>query len=66
MQKKTKNGRAVINRATKLPVYNKPVDMRLINIKKELNENATIEEKHDNVWNAILASVKQVTTKGVI
>ncbi len=63
MQKKTKNGRAIVDKDTKLPVYDKPIELRLINIRKELNEGLS---KEDSIWNNILNSVKLVTTKGVI
>lgn len=36
MYKLTKNGRPIINRETKLPVYTKSVDSRINNLYKEL------------------------------
>ena len=51
----TKNGRAIIDRNTKLPIYSSTVESRIRKIKSQLNEGLS---KYDSVWNNICNDVK--------
>lgn len=54
-QVKTKTGKKVINKDTKLPIYTKSVDQRIKEIKAELTKGMT---KQDAIWYNICSSVK--------
>lgn len=51
-QKQTNSGKPVINKETKLPIYDRSVHSRLSAIKKELGVTNT-PSTHDQIWSSI-------------
>lgn len=72
MQVLTKNGKPVINRITKLPIYNQTVEQRINNVYKELTgltkqqankalSHGKINESWKNEIKSVLFTVKLAT-----
>ena len=56
MQLTTKSGKPIINRNTKTPIYSKPVDIRIKNVKSQLINNQ--DDMFQTKWQLICQNVR--------